>query len=167
MDGWMETFTGFIFLWRPTISQGAFFFQSDQMFCVNPAAEVTRWHLYLTFLPPHSGNCHMRGSIFPTSPLHSRWMSSNASYMGQGASRWPAIQDPLLNNFSQWEAIDNTVLDARLKCSECHQNDCVNEAQTDCYYHVICCICCVKIYQLCSKGPPLCQSLFYLFFVSS
>lgn len=57
------------------------------------------------------------------------------------------------------------VFDARLKRSKSHRNDCVNEAQTDCYYQVICCVCCVKIYQLCSKAH---LSLYFIWlFVSS
>lgn len=96
----------------------------------------------------------------PLGSTHAEW-AATLHLWEEGPCRWPPIQDPLLNNFSQWEAINSTVLDARLIRSKRHRNDCVNEAQTDCYYQVICCVCCMEIYQLCVS------LYFILLFVSS
>lgn len=145
-------------------SRRLFFFQSDQMFCVNPAADVdiSIWHF-----------CRLTVEIAtwedryfpPLGSTRAEWAATLHLWEG-GPCRWPPIQDPLLNNFSQWEAIDSTVLDARLIRSECYRNDCVNKAQTDCYCQVICCVCCVTIYQLCLKAH-LCVSLYFILLLVS
>lgn len=122
MEGWMDEWTDWWRdEWRPlpfsyrcdgNCFLGAQFFLSILVFQVTPAAKVTRWHFYLTFLPPHSGNCSMRRSILPASEFHFLWMSSDAPFME--ARQWAHIQDQPLNDFSQWEAI---VTLPSLRCS--------------------------------------------------
>lgn len=114
--------------------------KSDVLFCVKPAAEVTRWHFYLTFLLPHSGNCHDRINISHLSaPL-------SLNELQRFIYRWPPIQDLLLNNFSQREVIDSQgVLDAPRTLSEHCPNNRVNEAQIGYEYKVISWICWTKI----------------------
>lgn len=166
----METFTGFIFLWPTTISQATFFFSiRPNVLCQSCSRSDTLTFLFDISVASQWKLPHERIDISHLSAPLALNEQQRFIYggRGSGACRWPPIQDPLLNNFSQWEAIDSTVLDARQIRSERHRNDCVNEAQTDCYYQVICCVCCVKIYQLCSKAH-LCVSLYFiLLFVSS
>lgn len=144
--GCTETFTTVRFRWHALFSHTAFFFFFlNQMYCFVSNLQ-SKWHVDISIW--HfcclTEEIAMIGSIFPTSQLHSRWMSCNASFMGP--CRWLPIQDLLLNNFSQREVIDcQGVLDAPRILSEHCPNNRVNEAQIGYEYKAISWICWTKI----------------------